>query len=227
MKYLITIIAAAVLAMNTFGSPIHTAAKRGDLAIVKFELENGENINAKDTDNWTPLHIAVRFTHQELVEFLIANGANVNAKGGWQEGAPLHWASSSGKMKIVELLIFNGANVNAKAKNGGTPLDWARVEDQQKVADFIYKQGGKTEKQLKENIVKLIISKDRSSIDMPISFDFNSKKGVSYTIEVTVDFRKWNKLDTINGIDAVVQFTDSREDLYERQFYRVKISSTN
>ena len=64
-----------------------------------------------------------------------------------------------------------------KQKNGGTPLDWARVEDQQKVADFIYKQGGKTEKQLKENIVKLIISKDRSSIDMPISFDFNSKKG--------------------------------------------------
>mgnify|MGYP001960130748 FL=1 len=227
MKYLITIIAAAVLAMNTSGSPIHTAAKRGDIAVVKFELENGENINAKDTDNWTPLHIAVRFINQELVEFLIANDANVNAKGGWQEGAPLHWASSAGHIKIVELLIFNGANVNAKAKNGGTPLDWARVEDQQQIADFLYKQGGKTEKQLKETIVKLLFNKDRSSIDMPLSFSFYSKDGVSYTIEVTVDFRKWSKLDTIKGIDAVVKFTDSREDLYERQFYRVKISTAN
>jgi len=153
--------------------------------------------------------------------------ANVNAKGGWQEGAPLHWASSAGHIKIVELLIFNGANVNAKAKNGGTPLDWARVEDQQQIADFLYKQGGKTEKQLKETIVKLLFNKDRSSIDMPLSFSFNSKDGVSYTIEVTVDFRKWNKLDTIKGIDAVVKFTDSREDLYERQFYRVKISTAN
>ena len=62
---------------------------------------------------------------------------------------------------------------------------------------------------------------------MPLSFSFYSKDGVSYTIEVTVDFRKWNKLDTIKGINAVVKFTDSREDLYERQFYRVKISTAN
>ena len=168
-------------------------------------------------------HIAVRFKHQELVELLIANGANVNAQGGWQKGAPLHWASSAGHMKIVELLIVNGANVNAKAKNGGTPLDWAKIEGKQQVADFIYKQGGKTEKQLKETIVKLLYSKDKLSIDMPFSFSFNAKDGVSYTIEVTVDFRKWSKLDTINGIDTEVQFTDSREALYERQFYRVKL----
>ena len=221
--HLLTTIAAVVLAINAFASPIHTAAERGDLAVVQFELENGENINAKDTDNWTPLHIAVRFKHQELVELLIANGANVNAQGGWQKGAPLHWASSAGHMKIVELLIANGANVNAKAKNGGTPLDWAKIEGKQQVADFIYKQGGKTEKQLKETIVKLLYSKDRLSIDMPFSFSFNAKDGVSYTIEVTVDFRKWSKLDTINGIDTEVQFTDSREALYERQFYRVKL----
>ena len=33
--------------------------------------------------------------------------------------------------------------------------------------------------------------------------------------------------ELIEGIDKAVKFTDSREDLYERQFYRVKISTAN
>lgn len=226
MRHLLltTIIAVLLVVGISFAGPIHDAAERGDLAAVQIELNNGEKVNAKDMDNWTPLHIAVRFKHQELVELLIASGANVNAQGGWQKAAPLHWASSAGHMKIVELLIANGANVNAKAKNGGTPLDWAKVEGKQQVADFIFKQGGKTEEQLKKTIVKLLYSKDKLSIDMPFSFSFNAKDGLSYTIEVTVDFRKWSELDTINGIDPEVQFTDSREALFERQFYRVKVA---
>ena len=226
MRHLLltTIIAVLLVVGISFAGPIHDAAERGDLAAVQIELNNGEKVNAKDMDNWTPLHIAVRFKHQELVELLIASGANVNAQGGWQKAAPLHWASSAGHMKIVELLIANGANVNAKAKNGGTPLDWAKVEGKQQVADFIFKQGGKTEEQLKKNIVKLLYSKDKLSIDMPFSFSFNAKDGLSYTIEVTVDFRKWSELDTISGIDPEVQFTDSREALFEQQFYRVKVA---
>jgi len=226
MRHLLltTIIAVLIVVGISYAGPIHDAAERGDLAAVQIELNNGEKVNAKDMDNWTPLHIAVRFKHQELVELLIASGANVNAQGGWQKAAPLHWASSAGHMKIVELLIANGANVNAKAKNGGTPLDWAKVEGKQQVADFIFKQGGKTEEQLKKNIVKLLYSKKKLSSDMPFSFSFNAKNGLSYTIEVTVDFRKWSELDTINGIDPEVQFTDSREALFERQFYRVKVA---
>ena len=226
MRHLLltTIIAVLLVVRISLAGPIHDAAERGDLAAVQIELNNGEKVNAKDMDNWTPLHIAVRFKHQELVELLIASGANVNAQGGWQKAAPLHWASSAGHMKIVELLIANGANVNAKAINGGTPLDWAKVERKQQVADFIYKQGGKTEEQLRETFVKLLYSKDKFSIDMPFSFSFNAKDGLSYTIEVTVDFRKWSELDTINGIDPEVQFTDSREALFERQFYRVKVA---
>ena len=226
MRHLLltTIIAVLIVVGISYAGPIHDAAERGDLAAVQIELNNGEKVNAKDMDNWTPLHIAVRFKHQELVELLIASGANVNAQGGWQKAAPLHWASSAGHMKIVELLIANGANVNAKAKNGGTPLDWAKVEGKQQVADFIFKQGGKTEEQLKKNIVKLLYSKEKLSSHMPFSFSFNAKNGLSYTIEVTVDFRKWSELDTINGIDPEVQFTDSREALFERQFYRVKVA---
>ena len=36
--------------MNTSGSPIHTAAKRGDIAVVKFELENGETAKGPTID---------------------------------------------------------------------------------------------------------------------------------------------------------------------------------
>ena len=44
--HLLTTIAAVVLAINAFASPIHTAAERGDLAVVQFELENGDTIQS-------------------------------------------------------------------------------------------------------------------------------------------------------------------------------------
>jgi hypothetical protein len=42
-------------------------------------------------------------------------------------------------------------------------------------------------------------------------------------VEVTDDLRKWNLVETIQGNGSMMHFTDRREALFERQYYRVRV----
>lgn len=102
---------------------------------VKLLLDNGVNIDIRDSEDYTPLHIAVARVKTDMVIFLLENGANINAKNGYGH-TPLHLASQhyqSGSeylnldrielFKTVNLLILKGADVNAKnAHTGKTPI---------------------------------------------------------------------------------------------------------
>ena len=79
-------------------SPIHDAARKGNIEAVKQHIAAGADVNAKDDKfGWTPLFYAAAKTE-------------------------------SGHKEIVELLIANDADVNALSVNGKTPLDWANDE---------------------------------------------------------------------------------------------------
>jgi hypothetical protein len=58
---------------------------------------------------------------------------------------------------------------------------------------------------------------------LPFKFGFKSQKGRGYVVEVTDDLRKWNLVETIQGNGSMMHFTDRREALFERQYYRVKV----
>ncbi|MDA7676560.1 cohesin domain-containing protein, partial [bacterium] len=57
----------------------------------------------------------------------------------------------------------------------------------------------------------------------PLSFSFKTDAGAKYQVEATDDLRKWNLVEKIQGTGAVVEFTDKREALFERQYYRVRV----
>ena len=59
----------------------------------------------------------------------------------------------------------------------------------------------------------------------PFSFNFKTVKGQKYEIQATNDLRKWNLVDTIEGTGSEMMFTDHREALFERQYYRVKVKN--
>ncbi len=140
---------------------LHTAARLGDLAIVKSLIEEMADINAKDTSGQTSLHYAAEYGRKDIAELLIANGANVNAKD--KDGnTPGHVALGKNNRSTLELLIAKGANftsihlsayqgdldevrsfidkgvdVNAKNKSGETPLHKAAIRGHKDVVELL------------------------------------------------------------------------------------------
>ena len=55
-------------------------------------------------------------------------------------------------------------------------------------------------------------------------FSINTDEGKSYTVEATGDLRQWNKIETINGTGSSVQFTDTRNEVFQYQYYRVRMA---
>ncbi len=220
-RTLLTLTIASLLATTAFADPIHTAAKAGDLAAVQAELDAGVDVDAKDEDyrDWTPLMYAALDGHKEVVELLIAKGADVNAKNKVGQ-TPLQFTAWKGHKEIAELLIAEGADVNAKDGDGWLVLDYATRLGQPEIADLLRKHGGMTGAEL-----ALIPRLEYGKNQWPFDFSFTAKKGKTYVVEVTQDFKQWGELETIEGTGKRVKFIDPRQPLvpFKRNYYRVKL----
>ncbi|MGC6366879.1 MAG: ankyrin repeat domain-containing protein [Candidatus Marinamargulisbacteria bacterium] len=128
-------------------TPLHIAAKEGNLDNVQALIKDGADVNAKDEDKKTPLHIAAEEGNLDIVQALIKYGADVNAKDEDEE-TPLHIAAEKGCVDIVKALIKNGADVNAKTNYyffpniAKTPLHIAAEEGNLNIVQVLIKSGG-------------------------------------------------------------------------------------
>jgi|TARA_B110000495_G_scaffold181033_1_gene175477 hypothetical protein len=77
----------------------------------------------------------------------------------------------------------------------------------------------KPQKPVEPVLPELDIQKSKS----PFSFNFKTVKGQKYEVQATNDFSMWNFVDTIEGTGLEMIFTDYREALFLRQFYRLKV----
>ena len=95
--------------------PLHWAAAKGDLDLVKSLVSKGANINSLCEYHgiMTALHQAVIACHKDVVEFLLSRGAHINAldKSAF---TPLHRAAEHGHTDIAMLLMDKGADINTK-----------------------------------------------------------------------------------------------------------------
>ena len=113
------------------------------VAPLKFLLEHGADVHARDKREWTALMFATANNpNPDVTRALLEAGSDVNT--GDDEGiTPLMWALIGNPIpKIVKLLIDYGAEVGAKSDEGLTALDIAEMK---KVGDEIMKipkQGG-------------------------------------------------------------------------------------
>lgn len=105
-------IGADITAEGEFGSALHAAVMIYNRKIVEILLNQGANINAKNT-GWgqTPLHLAVKEPqgmvnddeHMAMVEFLLCKGANANLTD--KDGrSPLQLAFLVGQPKTLQIL---------------------------------------------------------------------------------------------------------------------------
>ncbi|WP_341823711.1 ankyrin repeat domain-containing protein [Wolbachia endosymbiont (group A) of Agelastica alni] len=125
-------------------SPLHYAAKEGNLDLFKVLLNKGDNINAKDKYGWTPLHYAVEHNRFDVMKLLIdSNAISIEAKD--RNGkTPLHVAARQGCITSINLLLGKGANVTAKTNNSDwnwTPLHYAVYYNKPDAVKYLMSRG--------------------------------------------------------------------------------------
>jgi uncharacterized protein len=95
------------------------AARRGDAAAVRAALDNGADVNARESDGSTALLATLIYKgHGEVVRVLLDRGADVNAEDSIGL-TPLMRAAVNGEPELVQALLDKGADVNYRMTRGG------------------------------------------------------------------------------------------------------------
>ncbi|CAL1537872.1 unnamed protein product, partial [Lymnaea stagnalis] len=89
--------------------------------ILKLLIDNGADINARDTNVGAALHWAVSGDQTENVKLLLELGADVNVTD-VNGSTALQKSASYGRMTTLQLLLEHGADVNVQDDEGNIPL---------------------------------------------------------------------------------------------------------
>jgi ankyrin repeat protein len=123
-------------------TPLHAAARRGDVAAVVQLIKAGANLEAATrVGSYTPLHIASKEGHGAIVKALLDAGSNAKAATTSKTTA-LHLAAGAGSVEAIAALLDHGADVNAgEGAWGQTPLIFAAAQNRAAAIALLIKRG--------------------------------------------------------------------------------------
>ncbi|XP_016102464.1 ankyrin repeat domain-containing protein 6-like isoform X1 [Sinocyclocheilus grahami] len=105
-------------------TPLHLAAYKGHIAVVRILLAAGCDLDIQDDGDQTALHRAAVLGNADVISALIQEGCALDRQD--KDGnTALHEAAWHGFSQSVKLLVKAGANVHAKNKAGNTALHLA------------------------------------------------------------------------------------------------------
>ena len=118
---------------NHVHSLLMCAAAHGSVNCMKYLLETGAPVDAKNFAGYSALHWAAFTGRDEVLPLLIKAKTDMEAKT--EDGkTALHIAALRGHLDFVLELLNKGADLNAVAANGWTALHFAIISNQQAVA---------------------------------------------------------------------------------------------
>ncbi|XP_072534738.1 ankyrin repeat domain-containing protein 6b isoform X2 [Salminus brasiliensis] len=115
----------AKVAVTKYGrTPLHLAAYKGHLEVVRILLKAGCDLDIEDDGDQTALHRAAVVGNSDVISALIQEGCALDRQD--KDGnTALHEVAWHGFSQSVKLLVKAGANVHAKNKAGNTALHLA------------------------------------------------------------------------------------------------------
>ncbi|XP_069561944.1 ankyrin repeat domain-containing protein 6b isoform X1 [Brachyistius frenatus] len=115
----------AKVAVTKYGrSPLHLAAYKGHVEVVRLLLRAGCDLDIQDDGEQTALHRAAVVGNSDVISALVQEGCALDRQD--KDGnTALHEVSWHGFSQSVKLLVKTGGNVHAKNKAGNTALHLA------------------------------------------------------------------------------------------------------
>ncbi len=223
MKSILAVLPAA-MRINEKGNygytPLATAARNGNVEIVRLLAEHGAAIDGEKGDEAsTPLMEASAYGHVEVAKYLISKGADVNAR---RKGlTPLlaacdHFSVQFGpvgdKKKTVYLLLDNGADVNVQdeswLKSGMTPLMFAVAQGDAALVQAMLAKGAKPELQNSKGDTALSLAKKEGLeyivqlLEATAGHPSGSPQQAKTSPEPLIDAIKQGNLDAVKALVA-------------------------
>lgn len=127
--------------------PLVFAAARQQRDIVRYLLERGALVNARDENGYTALHWAPdRKRHgSEIASLLLDKGAEIDARTDLLGETPLHRAVTAEDGAVVALLIERGADPNAMRSEGRAPMHDAAAYGKSEMVRLLAEKGAKVD----------------------------------------------------------------------------------
>ena len=117
--------------------PLHAAAEKGRIVMVRTLLKHGAEINQTTADGDTPVDLALLAGRTQLAELMIKQGAQIDPS------QLLIKAAQSGiaDRDVVRFLVTRGADTEHRDDAGDTPLLIAIRQSNHRLATHLVNQG--------------------------------------------------------------------------------------
>ena len=121
-------------------TPIHVTAMAGHVDVLSLLLEQGVDVDLRETLGQTPLHSAAWLGKVEAGQFLLDRGADIGAQddNGW---TPLFPAAIKGQVEFARMLLDRGAAIEARNTSGETALHQAVFGGDIQIVRFLLEHG--------------------------------------------------------------------------------------
>lgn len=122
--------------------PLHLAAHKGNIGVVKALLEKGASVAVVDDRGRTPLHIAACYGHEATVRLLLGSGAYIDPEDGFGR-TPLYLAAENNEDAVMVLLLLkHGADIDhVGIKDDASPLQLAVTQGLYSTTKLLLKMG--------------------------------------------------------------------------------------
>ncbi|XP_071572549.1 uncharacterized protein [Temnothorax nylanderi] len=144
---------------------LHIASEESNLEMIKYLVDKGSDVNAKNIFGSKSIHIAAREGYKDTVEFFLSKGLSINDPG-ISNQTLLHYAAIKVNLEVAKYLISQGADVNAKDANGLTPMHVAANFGYRNFIEVLLKNGAVYNAVDNSSTRPLEMSDDESVIDL-------------------------------------------------------------
>lgn len=119
---------------------LHIVASFGIQYLVNEYLDQGAEIDARDSVGMTALHKAARYGHVDVVRLLLESGAAIGIRDQWGSSA-LAWAVSNNEVSVSRLLLQSGSDPGFQSPHGRDTISIAAGLGHEEVLELLAEYG--------------------------------------------------------------------------------------